>query len=127
VSSLISKIGNFLTPQASWSSTLPYDTYAAPQREVLNQFVKDTMRPQFEYTTLNPFKSGYRNTAATSNSWMMGNAPKLYKRSLSGVERTYQDQLDSTRNMYEEMIRQGYNKKIGDISNSPTALNNLGK
>lgn len=122
IGGLIGKIGGLLKPAGR---VIDYDAYANPQREVFNQFYKNTLRPEFERETLNPFNNAYGNNAAASNASMMGNSRDRYQLALAGVEKPFADRNEGLKNAYEEMIRQGYNTRIGRQLDSPTAFTNI--
>jgi hypothetical protein len=126
ISQLIEKLGGMLKPQDAFSKTLPYDQFASPYKAVFDQFAKGTMRPQFEYSTLNPWKTNYQSSAASNNSYMLGSAANNYKRDLSGVERGYEDQFSNAQNSYNDMVNQAYMRRVGNYYDSPGAFNNIG-
>lgn len=121
---MINKLGSFLKPVEDPTKKLTYDAYSAPQRAAFDQW-KNLYNTQFNYETLNPWMRNRANQSAANNAWMMGNARRLYKQGLSGIERGREDQLASASNMYEDMLRQGYDQRIKAMGTSATGMTNI--
>jgi hypothetical protein len=127
IADIVNSIGQYLAPQQAFTSTLPYETYAAPQQEAFNIWQKQTYRPEFEKYTLNPFRNESANTYALNDSNMMGNAPGLWDRQQRAVETPYYNDLEAARKQWEDMIYRGYQQQLQNYYNSPTAFNNIGQ
>lgn len=126
IGQLIGQLGQYLAPQQQFTEALPYETYAAPQREVFNLWEQQAYRPEFEYFTLDPFKRQYANMLASSGMSQMGSAQDVYNMQRKLTEQPYYNQLNQMQNAYEDMIRSGYNQQMQDYYNAPTAFNNIG-
>lgn len=123
----INEVANTLTPLKPFSEVMPYDTYAAPQRAVFDEWQKNSLRPEFERFTLNPYKANLANQIAASGSFRMGGAQQNTQDQLRLAEQPFYNQVEQARNSYEDMIRQGYNERLQRYMESPTSFNNIGE
>lgn len=125
--SMIGKYAQYLAPQQSFQSTMPYETYSAPQREVFNTWESQFARPEFQQQQLNPWQKSYANRMATSTAGQMGSAPRQYEAERSQVERPYQEQLAQAQGQWSGLMRNQYEQALKDYYNSPTAFRSIGK
>ena len=123
---IVQSLGKYLSPQEAFSNQLSYDQYAAPQREVFNQWEQQMYRPEFERQTLNPWNEQYANQAAAGTTRQMGGAPQAYQRANYEVQQPYYNQLEQARQQYEQMMREGYNTRMQRNYESPNAFTNIG-
>lgn len=124
---ILNQVGGYLAPMQAFSSQLPYDTYAAPQREVFNFWANNLFRPEFETNTLNPYKRNLSNQYAGSNVGLTGRSQSLYDQQLRQAEQPFQDQLSGLKNTWDtNVIRNLYNRQLTNAYDSPTAFNNIG-
>lgn len=122
---LIDSVGGYLSPAQAFTELNPYDTFAQPNREALSLFEKMSLRPEFERTTRNPFERNYANETATTNRFMTGRAPQMYKEAVSQIETPYQNQLLSLQSQMEDVSRSLYNQMLQDYLDSPTTFTNI--
>lgn len=123
---LINKMGDYLKNQKSPTEVLPYETYADPQRKVFNEFERTTMRPEHEFYTETPFLQNAANSAAVNDAGMSGKATSVFNMGFGNMNRAYQDKVDAAKKMYEDMISEGYQRKLKEIGASPTQTTNIG-
>lgn len=115
---LINNASKYLQPAKPYEQVQSFDQYAAPQQEVYNQWLAQMARPEFEKYTLAPFEESYANAAAAGGNAMMGNAANNYDIASKGVRTPFENQLAQAQSSYENMLRQGYNKRIQDYYNN---------
>lgn len=124
ISQMMDKYSSMLKPMGNFMS---FEDYAAPQREVFNQFIQGTFNPEFDRFTKNPFVRNMGNKAGIANAAQMGNGAARYRDAyLQNVEQPYYNQVENIRNSTDQLIRQGYNDRMKKFYDSPVAFNNLG-
>lgn len=121
---MIAQLGGFLKPIEDPTRKLSYDTYSAPQRAAFDQW-KNLYNSQYNYETLNPWIRSQNNQGALNNSWMMGNAKRVYNSGLSRIERNRNDQLASAQSTYEDLMRNNYNQQIKNMGMSNTGMTTI--
>jgi hypothetical protein len=126
IGKMIGSFGSFLAPQQSFTDTMSYDQYAAPQRAAFDLWKNNTFRPEFNRMTLNPYRQQLGGQMAGNKSYMMGNALDKRNVGVEGVMKSFYDQLEQAKGSYEQMIRGGYENSLRDYYNSPTAFNSIG-
>ena len=125
IGGLMAKIGGLLRPQNSFSNTQTYGTYAAPQREVFNQWVQNTYRPEFERFTMNPYLRNQGNIAAARGMEGYGYAPSRFRGDYLQTMQPYYNNLEQAQGSFEDMIRKSYEDEMKKYYESPTAFNNI--
>lgn len=98
---------------------LSYENFANPYRETFKLWNQDVYRPEYEYTTLNPFQRSYANAAAASGMSQMGNAQSRYQQARRSVEQPYYAQMESAKNTWEDAIRSMYENELTKYYDSP--------
>ena len=117
---IINEIGKNLHVQNPFTEANPYESYAAPYREMANQYVENTIKPWFNQYQLNPFQTQQANAAAAGGARMMGTAPLNFQNALNQLwsNEFYQpaQQINST---LEQMVRDMYNQEALNYANNP--------
>lgn len=121
----IDSVGKYLQVQKSPQEILPENQFKDPLRATLNESIRTTVRPDYEFYQLTPFQQQSANAAAANDMGMSGKFTPLYTRQLGSLERGYQDKVDAMKQQYENMFEDQYQRKLKDIANSPTSNVNI--
>jgi hypothetical protein len=124
IGNIINQIGSYLKPQEAFDKQLSYEQYAQPQREAFNVWEQQMYQPEFQKYTMNPFQQKYAQQAAGGNYAQLGAGKNMYDQARQEVQQPYYNQLEQSRQSYEDMMRQGYNQKLQQYYESPIAFTN---
>lgn len=124
---ILDNVTKYLQPMDAFSNKMPYSTFAAPFHEVANQFVQNTVRPQFEQYTLNPFKQQQAAQAAAGNMQYARGGQNYMNNALNQVmQQSFYPQQLQVQQSLENIARQLYNQQGQQYYTGPTAFNNIG-
>lgn len=125
IGKMIAAITQYLQPQDAFSDTVDQATVMAPYLEQAKQFAATTLLPQYQYYTVNPFENATANTAAVSNTNLMGRGENDYARKLNEVLQPYYENLANVNQQFSNVGSSDYVSQAGNYYNAPNANLNI--
>jgi hypothetical protein len=125
IKQLVDSLASTLKPADAFTTKLPYETYAAPQRQLAQTFINEQLRPEFEYFTYKPFLAQLRNQAASSTMAQQGGYQDFVTRQKRQTEQPFYNQALEVSEQLDESARDAYNRELQKYYDSPTTYSNL--